>query len=82
METSVWGGLWQGDSRMSERQGSPDGSKTCYDVWTLTKREEAELEVAELKGVKISSRVTRTDRIRKENGSAQPKLFGDKEKKG
>lgn len=55
---------------MSEREGLQDDSETCYGVWfgdggTDNKRQEVELEVAELKML-FSLGVTRMDSIRNE----------------
>ena len=57
-------------------------SAMCYGLETmaLTKRHEAEMELAELKMLRFSLRVTRIDKIRNEyiRGTAQVGRFGEK----
>lgn len=70
-------------SRKTAARKNLDKSETCYDVETvaLTKRQEAELEMAELKMLIFVLRATRMDSIRNEylRGTAQVECFREKQ---
>ena len=88
MERSVRSNLLQKISSKGERKGLQEGSETRSVVWfeivAPTKRQEAELEVAELKMWRLSLGVTRMDRIRSKTfrGAAKVGRFGDKVREG
>ena len=84
MERSVRSNLLQKISSKGERKGLQEGSETRSVVWfeivAPTKRQEAELEVAELKMLRLSLKVTRRDRIMNKHirGTALVGRFEDK----
>ena len=79
--------LRQASTSKSEREGVQGGSETSnvvnlYGLETvaLTKRQESEMEVAELKMLRFALGVTRMDKITNEyiRGTAQVGQFGEK----
>ncbi|KAF7654651.1 hypothetical protein LDENG_00066670, partial [Lucifuga dentata] len=64
-------GVRQKGTSKREREGLHDGSETSCVVWleaaALTKRQEAELEVAELNMLRFLLEVTRMDKIKNKN---------------
>ena len=83
MEKNVRSDLRQANTSQRESEGVQCGSETMvYGLETvaLTKRQEAEMEVAEVKMLRFSLGVTRMDKIRNEyiRGTAQVGRFGEK----
>lgn len=71
-------------SRKTAARENLDKSETCYDAMMETvalKRQDAELEMAELKMLIFVLRVTRMDSIRNEylRGTAQVECFGERQ---